>query len=293
MNYETATHYIFEYPYYVTSAKLQIICAGGEIVDYGAVSNTANFSQLCNYVSNWQGRNLDKVVYGYVYKGYLTGGSYIAFTDNVDWCAMRTQNTYCEFYEYTYVDNVRTRPTHYFNVGSVSSLNYYDRSALTYDLLYNTSFGADLDAGQWCLFDYNYVKDLDYLRTQYCTFYTTILDYYYDNSQQDEDNYTYEIYTGSNLADAKSQSYDNGYNNGQSVGYSNGYNNGFNDGYAQGQAGAGTQETAHAFTYITQAFGAVSNILSIEVLPHVTLGVCFSIPLVIVLIMTIFKLVKK
>lgn len=76
-----------------------------------------------------------------------------------------------------------------------------------------------------------------------------------------------------------------GYDNGYSVGYTNGYH----DGYTTGNQ----NQTHDAFTYIKEAFDAVGGIMTLEVLPHITLGVAFSIPLTIVLIMTIFKLVRK
>lgn len=83
--------------------------------------------------------------------------------------------------------------------------------------------------------------------------------------------------------------YENGYANGYSAGYVNGNKDGFDLGINSQVDG----NTYTAFGYVAQAFNSVSGILALEVLPHVTLGLCFSIPLILVLIMTIFKLVKK
>lgn len=76
-------------------------------------------------------------------------------------------------------------------------------------------------------------------------------------------------------------------------GYGNGYVNGHVDGYNEGVGQSLTGEAATAFDYIGGAFGAVTSIMELQVLPHITLGLVFSIPLVLIVIMTIFKLVKK
>lgn len=78
------------------------------------------------------------------------------------------------------------------------------------------------------------------------------------------------------------------FNNGYGFGYNDGYQNGFNDGVSSVGSEAHT-----AFAYLSEAFGAVNTIMNLQVLPHITLGLCFSIPLTLVLIMTIFRLVKK
>lgn len=83
--------------------------------------------------------------------------------------------------------------------------------------------------------------------------------------------------------------YENGYTNG----YQAGYVNGNSDGYTLGINSQVDGNTYTAFGYVSQAFNAVGGILELEVLPHVTLGLCFSIPLILILITTIFKLVKK
>lgn len=85
------------------------------------------------------------------------------------------------------------------------------------------------------------------------------------------------------------------YTRGESAGFSAGWQQGNENGYQIGlnQNGNITQAPATAFDYIGSAFGAVGNVLSLEVLPNITLGLVFSIPMVFVLIMTIFKLVRK
>lgn len=82
------------------------------------------------------------------------------------------------------------------------------------------------------------------------------------------------------------------YKSGYASGYGNGYTAGRTDYYGSGYINTGNATTT-AFDYIGNAFTAVGGIMSLEVLPNISLGLCFSIPLVLILIMTIFKLVKK
>lgn len=88
--------------------------------------------------------------------------------------------------------------------------------------------------------------------------------------------------------------YEDGVTFGTNNGYRNGYQVGYNDGYIVGSTTGGVDaNTYNAFGYIAQTFNAIGGIMEIEVLPHVSLGLCFSIPFVLVMIMVIFKMVKK
>lgn len=102
----------------------------------------------------------------------------------------------------------------------------------------------------------------------------------------------FTISLGSYVENARAEGYQNGYNEGYLNGYDTGYNTGYDDGYAVGHSGI-DDNSANAFSYIGIAFRSVASIMELEVLPHITLATCFSIPLVFVLIITIFKLVKK
>lgn len=99
-----------------------------------------------------------------------------------------------------------------------------------------------------------------------------------------------KISYGTPYSDIRNTSYQNGYSAGYGAGYVKGNQDGYNTGVHVG--GLETQEVT-AFNYIGGAFQVVSNVMALEVLPHITLGLCFSIPLVFVLIITIFKLVRK
>lgn len=109
-------------------------------------------------------------------------------------------------------------------------------------------------------------------------------DFYYSVIEMDKQG-TIIVGGGRPYQSASLTAYQNGYASGVYTGYQNGF--------ADGQATQMNTETATAFTYISGAFHAVDNILSIEVLPHITLGICFAIPVILIMIMTIFKIVKK
>lgn len=94
---------------------------------------------------------------------------------------------------------------------------------------------------------------------------------------------------GSPFRDIANGEYERGYGNGYATGWTEGQNFGYELGYNSGV----DQNSYNAFNYVAVAFNSVSGILALEVLPHITLGLCFSIPMVFVLIMTMFKLVKK
>lgn len=90
------------------------------------------------------------------------------------------------------------------------------------------------------------------------------------------------------------QAYNEGRQNGYQDGYQAGWVNGQQYGYDQGVHSGGLDKpTADAFTYLGKAFEVVDNVLSIQVLPNITLGLCFSIPLTVVIITVLFKLMRK
>lgn len=87
---------------------------------------------------------------------------------------------------------------------------------------------------------------------------------------------------------------DTAYYNGYDVGYNNGYDVGYQNGYDYGyDVGNLADDNATAFTYIGQAIGGVADIMNIQVLPNMTIGLLVSIPLTIALIKVVFNLVKK
>lgn len=94
---------------------------------------------------------------------------------------------------------------------------------------------------------------------------------------------------GSPFSRIANNEYQRGYNGGYATGWVEGQNYGFEQGTHSGIDG----NTANALSYVKQAFGVVDNIMQLQVLPNITLGLVFSIPMVLVAIMVIFKIVKK
>jgi len=72
------------------------------------------------------------------------------------------------------------------------------------------------------------------------------------------------------------------------AGYNAGLRAGYDAGYVKGSSGVET----NAFTAISQAFEAVSNILSIQVLPNLPLWVLVFTPLIIAVVIVVVKLIK-
>lgn len=88
--------------------------------------------------------------------------------------------------------------------------------------------------------------------------------------------------------------YTEGYESGHNQGDYQGYRRGYNDGYEVGTTTGGVDANTHnAFGYIAETFNAMGGIFNLQVLPNVSLGLCVSIPLVLVLIMVIIRMVKK
>lgn len=85
----------------------------------------------------------------------------------------------------------------------------------------------------------------------------------------------------------------NEYERGYTAGYNTGRVDGVREGFEQGVHSGVDTNTYNALGYVKQAFGVVDNIMQLQVLPNITLGLVFSIPMVLVAIMVIFKIVKK
>lgn len=83
------------------------------------------------------------------------------------------------------------------------------------------------------------------------------------------------------------------YKRGYTAGYNTGRVEGVQVGFEQGIHSGIDGNTHNALGYVKQAFGVVDNIMQLQVLPNITLGLVFSIPMVLVAIMVIFKIVKK
>lgn len=200
--------------------------------------------------------------------------------------------------------------------GDVSIIDQTDIYLKQYDDYLD--FYADNDCFSYCYYG-QYKTNFNNSRKE-SVFDLSRMQYYFNDIQYDDieshvfnainsrpDNslyYRYCLYmSGSNMntntitikhaSDKMGSAIYNSWQTAMETGYTNGYGNGYADGYADGYNTNVDHETLNAFNYISQAFTAVSDVLAIQILPHVTLGLVFSIPMVFTLILLTFKLVKK
>lgn len=83
-------------------------------------------------------------------------------------------------------------------------------------------------------------------------------------------------------------------NNAFNVGYDNGYQAGYEVGIAETQTEATLGSAANqSFNLLKQTMDGLTSVLSYNILPNVSLGTFVAIPLIIGLIATIFRMVKK
>lgn len=221
-------------------------------------------------------------------------GQYLISSTEVDFLTFKSNGGYmvvsCYASEYSPVEDSLSD---FLTPGDLSLYTGYPQ--FTYNGSFTnytySTFNKTINNGYSTIFDYTAIKD----------------NVYNDSARQEwpvvycrADSRSY--YTIPLTLDGTATSFDISYGNPMRQDYLQGYANGYSNGYTRGYTdytGTGNNYsptgnvTPTAFTYIGNAFSAVSSIMSLEVLPNITLGLCFSIPLVIVLIMTIFKLVKK
>lgn len=83
-------------------------------------------------------------------------------------------------------------------------------------------------------------------------------------------------------------------NNAYNVGYDNGYKDGHSIGIAEAETGATLGDAGNgAFNLLKQTMDGFTSVLSYNIIPNVSLGTFVAIPLIIGLIATIFRMVKK
>ena len=84
----------------------------------------------------------------------------------------------------------------------------------------------------------------------------------------------------------------NGYDRGYTIGKEEGYNNGYNTGKQDGIATKGENVWSNANEFIKNIFVGIFDILSIEILPNVSLGTFVVIPLIFSVLFFIVKVAK-
>lgn len=287
MNYtNTLTYNDLELPSANLTNQLFLICSN-EVIQLTARGGNVNYYDLMRDSDSYAYRN-NKELFGFAFKPF-GGNTKLFFTTKCDYAFLLNGGSYAVNVEGWYYDKDNSTyydSDDYINLGLVDSHDYFNQ--LVDDDIYvysNSYYYANLRAGDYCLYDFNMVQQ----NVTYSTVHLSYYAHYLELDNNAEEDYAITLKLGSNY----SKLYDDGYNAGYNNGYNTGYNTGYDIGFIAGQGTNTNVETAHAFDYISTAFNSVAGILSIEVLPHITLGTCFSIPLVFVLIMTIFKLVRK
>jgi len=254
------------------------------------------FDELCYYYANYCNNTLNSTCIAYMQYCSLENALFLVPNANIDFIYIEPVGTSCNVtLSQLYVESGQTEAHGLLEDGSsVTSYANVNANSTFTSFVYG-SFSKTLSNGYKAIVDYSNIKETNTSPTYEQNIYAvrgeniSFSKYYLDiNSLSfaSELNISY----GTPYSDIRNASYQNGY----SAGYGSGYVKGNQDGYNTGVnvGGLQTQEVT-AFNYIGGAFQVVSNVMSLEVLPHITLGLCFSIPLVFVLIITIFKLVRK
>lgn len=291
MNYQTNIKQSFSYNLTYSAYQTNVYFSDGSGANFvdieldndvftylGQVANRCNREysdrgtlMACEYTSYNNGwvtytflnSKVDYIVHGggYIYRGlHLDNSPNTTLSDLIGYrnYPVQSQNGYFSFSEFTY-DYYVGQVNETYSVYDLSNFKYETGSYLT---------DTTVIPGENVSFSNNILLKTDYSQLG-----------------------CYLAY-GSPLSDA----YNDGFTSGYSGGYSTGLVNGIEQGYQQGlSAGGGNigSQSATAFSFIGSAFNAAGGVLSIEVLPNITLGTCFAIPMVFVLIITIFKLVRK
>lgn len=250
------------------------------ISDY---NGSYQFEELCYYVANYVNRNNYGTTIAFMVQA--DNGLYLLNSNYIDFCELYYESSLNLSMGRPYPNDTDirdgTEPTNYLNTNTSTTYESFTYGA------YNRSI-----ADNYALFDYSNLKyentsyylDTLAIRGENISFYMNYL--VINNNGSGFYSYGY----GRPYAQMRADEYQRGY----SAGYGSGYVQGKDDGYIIGfNSNGGTPETANAFSYIGNAFEVVSNVMALEILPHVTLGLAFSIPLVFTLIMVVFKLVRK
>lgn len=252
-----------------------------EITDY---NGSYEFEEICYYVANYTNQNQYGTALGFMIQSdnalTLINSNYVDFIEFYSQgpCGLLMARAYPNA-----SGDIRdgSTPTNYVSTNFNSGYNSF-----TYG-----TYSRGLE-DEYMIFDYtnlkyetgDYSQDVTAIRGENISFYNNYL------VITDNESGLYKYGYGRPFAQTREQARSAGYGAGYSAGYVQGQEIGFQNGVnSQGV----NNQSATAFSYISQAFGAVNNIMSLEVLPNINLGLCFSIPLVVVLIMTLFKLVRK
>lgn len=296
-----------DYSYYVShqytltpglynAGDVVYFCSDGEIATYdesGSLDGNSTMLEVLGRITNdyrrFELHNTNFMACAY---WYTDNNVYLFNTNRIDYCGLSlpagtgggSLDVVAQFNEENYsLDESEGISNYYQFTGDQS---YHNLIVGMYG-----SYNVTLNNNYICWFDYSNQKDgyaqqnAIAIRGENYSFYNTFLTLYTADLTSD---FTY--YYGNPIQSQIDSAYTSGYNAGTSTGYVQGYDTGYRNGQNSQPT---TAQTQNAFNYIEGAFNVVTNIMSLEVLPHVTLGLAFSIPLVFVLIATLFKLVRK
>lgn len=269
------------------------LCDNGTILNVSTTSDS--FDVVTQAVNNAVVNNY-YVPNGYVYvdADYL----YLVSTRNVDFWKITNldREEDVSVVSQELANNGNDEETPFDDLASYSL--YYQATANNVGDNSASSFGVFnkvLEYNEYCVFDLSntyYPQDSSYLNYQLKQYTSTVntnnVSYYYRPTILTiarEGNLTFGC--GKPYQNMGSASYWSGYADGENTGYNNGYKDGYDVGLSM------DSQKADAFNYISQAFNCVAGIMSLEIIPHVTLGLCFSVPFCVVMIMVLFKMVKK
>lgn len=77
----------------------------------------------------------------------------------------------------------------------------------------------------------------------------------------------------------------------RSIGYNQGYSAGYNTGYREGQTGENA--ISPVWNVLTGIFNSIGAILSIELIPHIPIGLLIFVPLFFIMVMAILSIWRK
>ena len=301
MNYENYLrgNYSIDLDYLSTlneGAYLLTIDGNVHYVEHSGTNGYCYYDELCYYYANYCNNTLHSTCIAYVQYCTEVNALFLVPNANIDFIYIGSVGTTCNVkLEQLYVENGQTE-AHGLLEDSSTVTTYASVNANSYFTSFDYgSYSKNLSNNYKVIFDYSNIKETTQtpsyeqniyaVRGENISFSKYLLDINTLNVRNE-----LIISYGTPFSDIRNTSYQNGYSAGYGAGYVKGNQDGYNTGVHVG--GLESQEVT-AFNYIGGAFQVVSNVMALEVLPHITLGLCFSIPLVFVLIITIFKLVRK
>lgn len=289
----------------------QLLCFYGDntLIENGALSGNGSVKEYIRNMATFNNKGMPDMVYvpgvgsGATYEGYLF------FNVKMDYIYFSVASEQIELKLCTFDENV-----------NMPSLYESVEQSYTYLVQDNDYWELPCDTTYFTSYQYNAYNPQFNSLVKSSVFDLSRLQYYFNDIPSDElENHVFNAYdskpdnslfykyclkvSGYNIhqntitihhaSDKMGSAIYNSWQTAMDTGYTSGYGNGYADGYADGFNSNLDHDTVNAFNYISQAFTAVSDVLAIQILPNITLGLVFSIPMVFTLILLTFKLVKK